>query len=111
MGRLFRSKVAWVVGGVALILVLFIGMMVWRTLHKKAPPPPPPPIVQTLSVAPRTVPEIIDTSGTVIAKESVEVRPQTTGVLTSVLIHDGQVVRKGQLLFVIDPRPLADALK
>ena len=36
---------------------------------------------------------------------SVEVRPRVSGLLETQAFSDGQMVRKGQLLFVIDPRP------
>ena len=48
--------------------------------------------------------------GQFVAVDSVDVRPRVTGYLTQVGFKDGQVVRKGQLLFVIDPRPYQAAL-
>ena len=46
-------------------------------------------------------------SGRIEAVESVEIRPRVSGYLTEVRFQAGQMVRKGQVLFVIDPRPFA----
>ncbi len=44
------------------------------------------------------------------ASRSVEVRPRVSGQIVGVHFTDGQIVRQGQLLFTIDPRPFAAAL-
>ncbi len=44
-------------------------------------------------------------SGRLAAVEKVEVRPLVAGTITDVNIHDSQLVKKGDTLFVIDPRP------
>jgi RND family efflux transporter MFP subunit len=46
-----------------------------------------------------------DYVGQFIAVDSVDVRPRVTGYLQSVNFKDGDLVHKGQVLFVIDPRP------
>ncbi len=51
-----------------------------------------------------------DYSGRFAALENVEVRARVGGFLNSVHFRDGEMVRKGQLLFVIDPRPFEAAL-
>jgi len=51
-----------------------------------------------------------DYSGRFEAEESVEVRPRVGGAIQSIHFKDGEQVKKGQLLFVIDPRPYAAAL-
>jgi RND family efflux transporter MFP subunit len=53
----------------------------------------------------RDVLEWDDYTGRLAAMESVEVRPRVTGYLQSIHFDDGQIVKKGALLFVIDPRP------
>ena len=45
------------------------------------------------------------------AVEAVEIRTRVSGHLTSVLFKDGQTVKKGDLLYVIDPRPFERALE
>ena len=58
----------------------------------------------------RQVTDWDDYAGRFEAVDSVEVRPRVSGLLQSVHFRDGQNVRKGQLLFTIDPRPLAAQL-
>jgi RND family efflux transporter MFP subunit len=75
-----------------------------------APPEPPPPTVSVAQPVHRQVPDWDDYAGRFEAVESVEVRPRVSGLLESVNFRDGENVRKGQLLFVIDPRPFAAQL-
>lgn len=58
----------------------------------------------------REITEWDDFVGRFEAIDSVEVRPRTTGFLQRSYFTDGQYVRKGQLLFTIDPRPAQAAL-
>src|SRR3546814_2891625 len=44
------------------------------------------------------------------ASKAVEVRPRVSGAITAIHFTDGQVVRKGQPLFTIEPRPYRAAL-
>jgi RND family efflux transporter MFP subunit len=77
---------------------------------KSAPPPEAPPTVKVATPLMREVTDWDDYAGRFEAVDSVEVRPRISGQLQSVHFKDGQNVRKGQLLFVIDPRPLAAQL-
>ncbi|SNS22056.1 MULTISPECIES: efflux RND transporter periplasmic adaptor subunit [unclassified Azospirillum] len=49
-------------------------------------------------------------TGRFTAVEGVEIRARVSGYLTSVNFHDGDLVNKGDLLFIIDPRPYQAAL-
>ncbi len=71
----------------------------------KAPPPPPPPEVNVAKVLEREINDWDEFSGRLQAIESVEVRPRVTGYVDRVAFREGAEVRKGDLLFVIDPRP------
>src|SRR5581483_8952330 len=96
--------------GVALIAVLAAlagvgGSQVWRADHRPAAPPPPPPQV-TVSVPLRqTVQATGRFLGQFSAVDRVELRAQVGGTLTAIDFQDGQIVHKGDPLFVIDPRP------
>ena len=57
------------------------------------------------------LPVVLDALGTVTPAVTVTVRPQVSGVITQVLFTEGQLVSKGQLLAVIDPRPFEIALQ
>jgi multidrug efflux system membrane fusion protein len=69
----------------------------------------PVPVV-TASVTAKNVPIEIQVVGNVEAYSMVSVRPQVSGQLTSVEIKDGDDVKKGDLLFTVDPRPLEGQL-
>ncbi len=68
-----------------------------------------PVIIAT--VAQKTVPVQVRVIGTAQAYATVSVKTQVSGELTEVLFQEGQDVKKGDLLFVIDPRPFEEALK
>lgn len=65
----------------------------------------PPPLVTVTQAVAKDVPVYLDEIGTCTAMESVTVRPQVSGVITQRHFEDGAELKKGQLLFTIDPRP------
>lgn len=65
----------------------------------------PPMEVSVATVAERDISEWDEYTGRLEAVESVEIRPQVSGYLQQVNFEEGREVRKGELLFVIDPRP------
>lgn len=76
-------------------------------------PPPPHEVTPTVEVAhplSRQVSDWDDYTGRFEAVDVVEVRPRVSGAVESVHFRDGQKVERGQLLFVIDPRPYAAQL-
>ena len=52
------------------------------------------------------MPITLDGLGTVTPAATVTVTPQVSGVITQILYREGQMVQKGQVLAVVDPRPL-----
>ncbi|MFN6994290.1 MAG: MdtA/MuxA family multidrug efflux RND transporter periplasmic adaptor subunit, partial [Aquincola tertiaricarbonis] len=56
------------------------------------------------------IPIVIEALGTVTPSATVTVRPQVSGVLTEVRFKEGQMVKAGEVLAVIDPRPFELAL-
>lgn len=71
---------------------------------------PPPPEVSVAPVLSKPVGQWDEFTGRVAAVESVELRPRVSGYVQRVAYAEGQEVRKGDLLFVIDPRPYQAAL-
>ncbi len=61
-------------------------------------------------VAQRNVPVEIQVIGNVEAYATISVRAQVTGQLTAAFFHEGDFVKKDDMLFSIDPRPLEAAL-
>ena len=77
----------------------------------KGPPPRPPVPVKVGVATTRTVPLQVKAIGTVEARATVEVRARVGGQLTGIHFREGQDVRKGTLLFTIDPAPYQIALR
>jgi multidrug efflux system membrane fusion protein len=67
--------------------------------------------VRTITVMRQAMPVVIDAVGAVESEHSVAVRPQVNGVLDAVLFKEGDAVKKGQVLFRIDPRPVQAAME
>jgi multidrug efflux system membrane fusion protein len=67
-------------------------------------PQRPPSAVQVALSTKATVPLYLDEVGKVVARESVSVQPQVSGRITDIHFEDGADVKKGDLLFSIDPR-------
>ena len=77
---------------------------------KKAGAPPPVPVLAA-AVEVKPIPLLLSAVGTVEPIESVAVKAQVGGVVTRVGFVEGQDVKAGQLLFLIDPRPYQAALE
>jgi RND family efflux transporter MFP subunit len=102
----FRRRLAWA----AVPLIVVAGAYAWT---HRAPPPPPAmaaPVVQVSVPLQREITLWDDYVGRFEAIRSVEVRPRVSGQITAIHFTDGQIVRAGQPLFTIDPRPYAAAL-
>ena len=70
-----------------------------------APAGPPPPLVNIVKARRQDVPRYLDEIGRNAALESVTVTPQVGGRIEERHFKDGDNLKKGQLLFVIDARP------
>ncbi len=71
---------------------------------------PPPPAVTIAKPEKRTIVDQDEYVGRFTAVDSVEVRSRLSGYLASIHFTDGQMVKKGDLLFTIDRRPFQIAL-
>jgi multidrug efflux system membrane fusion protein len=65
---------------------------------------PPAPVSVTAAVT-QDVPTYIDAIGKTVAREVVSIQPQVSGRITKIHFTDGTNVKKGDLLFTIDPQP------
>lgn len=106
---------------IPVILVVLIAVGLWAGGYVKLPQSaaaqqaaanaaPPPVPVSVAKVIERPVTEWDEFSGRVQAIDHVEVRPQISGIIEQLHFSDGQLVKKGDLLFTIDPRPFQAAL-
>ena len=133
-----KKKRRWLGTVIAILLVACLAALAWYLTHKPAagangaqaggPPGPGGPggggggggrrggggqnttTVGVAAVAHADIPITIDALGTVTPSATVTVTPQVSGVLTNVPFQEGQLVKKGQLLATIEPRPFELAL-
>jgi len=71
----------------------------------------PPPAVTVANTVERTVVDQDEYVGRFVAVDTVEVRARLSGYLSEIHFTDGQMVKKGDLLFTIDRRPFTLALE
>src|SRR5205814_4491568 len=95
-------------GGIALLLIVFF-FRAFAFRHKEPPPPPLRPVMAA-KVITKDVPLYLDEIGTCAAYETVKVQAQVSGKIMARHFQDGADVKKGDLLFTIDPAPFQAAL-
>jgi len=96
------------------VLVCVIGLMlaVYVMACKEKPhPPPPPPAVTVAQPVGRTVADYLELTGNSQAIQTVQLVARVSGYLEKVFFQDGQNVKKGQLLFLIQRDTYEDALR
>jgi len=122
----------WLGSAVAVVTLVAIAGLAWYLTHRAAPTAgcagqpvagapggpggagagrgAPPSTVGVATARHADIPVIIEALGTVTSGASVTVTPQVAGVITQVLYTEGQMVKKGQLLATIDPKPFEAAV-
>jgi len=100
-----RSMLSFVQSG-----AVVTGLVLTAACEKPAPPPPPPPEVYVTDVAQRDVPEYLELVGQAQGYQDVDIRARVEGFLESVDFQEGTFVRKGAILYHIDPKPLEATL-
>ena len=108
MRSMVRNGFTFRQGRVALgpaLLALFVTAACNRGKVQAAAPSMPPPLVTVTKAKTQDVPRYLDEIGRNAAFESVTVTPQVGGRIVERHFQDGENLHRGQLLFVIDPRP------
>ncbi|GAB2906847.1 efflux RND transporter periplasmic adaptor subunit [Paralcaligenes sp. KSB-10] len=106
---LLRNRFAWV----AIVALALVGGVVALRVDAGTPPGKPAAImppgtpVDVATVLDRSITDWHDYSGRLEAVNRVEIRPLVSGTLVAVHFKDGSLVKKGDVLFTIDPRPYA----
>jgi RND family efflux transporter MFP subunit len=99
----------WIVGALSLVVLsLIVGAL--RPRHVSGAPSGSPPDVEVVQVEQKDVPIYGEWIGTLDGFTNADVRAQVTGYIMRQGYQEGAFVRKGQLLFEIDPRPFQAAL-
>jgi RND family efflux transporter MFP subunit len=86
------------------ILASFAVVLAAASCGKKPEPEAPPTVLVSAPLQMNLI-DWDDYVGQFVAVDSVDVRPRVSGYLQSIGFKDGDIVNKGQVLFVIDPRP------
>jgi RND family efflux transporter MFP subunit len=108
MKSISKYKV-WIGGAVCLAVIgAIIGAM--RPKHVSGAQPGASPDVEVIQVEQKDVPIYREWIGTLDGLTNADVRAQVTGYIMQQAYQEGAFVRKGQLLFQIDPRPFQAAL-
>jgi len=94
---------AWTICLIFLVLVI--------SCKGKAPPPPPPAKVTVAQPVQRVVTDYLELNGNTQAIYTVQLVARVAGYLEKVLFVDGQMVKKGQTLFLIQQNTYQDTLR
>ncbi|HLR25956.1 MAG TPA: efflux RND transporter periplasmic adaptor subunit [Fodinibius sp.] len=97
-----------------MLLILVIGLFGLITACSSSnsqPSAPPPPTVSVSAPTAKEITQYDEFTGKFRAVERVEVRTRVDGYLEEIRFTDGELVEKGEVLFVIDQRPYRIALE
>ncbi len=100
--RMKLKSIAWSVGVLA-VLGGLVGYRLWPKTDE-GPKAAPDTAVSVHLVKPKDVPFNLNLNGAVSAIRTVDVHAQVTNVVKQVLVHEGQFVSQGQVLFTLDDR-------
>jgi RND family efflux transporter MFP subunit len=98
----FLIKHKWWV--VAIVLLIYAGNKAYDHFFPPESKRGGPQTVTTLVLEKQDIPIIIESTGTVVAANIVDIRPQVSNVVKEIHLKEGQEVKKGQLLFTLDDR-------
>ena len=105
-----RQRKSQAYAGALLGLAVLGGLLLWRTVRPAPQADNKDPVLVSVARVDRSdVPLMLTAIGNVQSLNNVVLKPQISGVLTRVLVHEGQRVTQGQLLASIDDRPLKAA--
>jgi len=90
--------------------ILVCGLLASNCSRKAAPPGPAVPEVWVTTVQPRDVPRVLERVATLDGFINANINAQVQGYIISRDYQEGSLVKKGDLLFQIDPRPFQAAL-
>lgn len=104
------SRGRWLLTGFGLLLLAALLWLGIKYLFPAKPHTPPPAPVRTARAMKKDVHVVQTTIGTVVSPATVQVTAQVQGKLLKAYFQEGQLVHKGDALFLIDPSPFQNAL-
>ena len=90
--------------------IMFVALLLLGCGRKSQQAAPPPPEVLVTTVTPRDVPRVLERVATLDGFINANINAQVQGYIVSRDYQEGSVMKKGDLLFQIDPRPFEAAL-
>jgi RND family efflux transporter MFP subunit len=99
-----------VAGASGVLVALILLVLVSQSGAKRSAQAPPMPVVEVAAAEQRDVPVYSEWIGTLSRQVNADIKAQVTGYLLKQKYKEGSYVRKGELLFEIDPRPFQAAL-
>jgi membrane fusion protein (multidrug efflux system) len=85
---------------------LAAAVLVLAACSKEAPPPTKPaPQVTVVTVAPQTIPYVMSFVAQTESSRQVDIVARVSGYLDKIAYREGELVKEGQLLFELDPKP------
>lgn len=109
--RRLTSVPAWALGVLVLAALAGFAISMRTPVAQAKTAPAPLPQVQVMTAVTRDVIDWQSYTGRLVATETVVIKPLVAGTLISVHFKDGALLRKGDLMFEIAPRPYAATLQ
>src|SRR5476651_1684598 len=106
MSKQTRNVIA---ASLILVVIAITSWSLTRPATAKVSAPAAVPL-RVVNVVQEDVPRFVTGIGTVLSLHSVIIRPQVDGILTKVMVKEGQLVKEGDLLATIDDRSIRAAL-
>jgi membrane fusion protein, multidrug efflux system len=96
----------WLRAGLSNIAMVIMATVIAACSNSDAEaPPPPPPEVDASRVVTKSVRQWDEFTGRIAAIGAVDIRPRVSGYIDRIAFKEGDEVKAGDLLFVVDPRP------
>jgi membrane fusion protein (multidrug efflux system) len=98
-------------GALALPLLVALLTLVGGCSKKEAPPPPPAAEVTVMTITPRDTPVVFEFTAQTQSSREVQIRARVDGFLDRRTYDEGALVKAGQTMFLMDPKPFEAALQ
>ena len=102
---MMRTRRIVISSGLGVVVISLAALTLNSRAEDKAPAAPPLQAVTVAPVPEREISEWDEFTGRLEAVDQVEIRPRVSGYIQRVTFTEGREVRKGEVLFQIDPRP------
>src|SRR5262249_44189281 len=104
------SRARWLLWGLGILALLGLAWLAYSLFAPSKPHAAPPAPVRTAIAKRQDVTMVQNTIATVVSPATVQVTAQVQGKLLTAYFKEGDLVKKGDPLFLIDPAPFSNAL-